>query len=153
MIDELLNEDMELECQYDEQHSCFISPVVEFSDRIAAKAVQIVVVTHPDSFELDIFSAGYIPDPENMAETMTFIGLINNIIYPGTSVKYIPGGPLKVCRYVDCINTEGNGPSKEKVRMNMQIVLAMYERFIDWVVAVDIGAVSAVDAFHAVVEQ
>ena len=152
ILDDYLDE-IELECEYDEQHSCYISPVVEFSDQIAAKAVQAVVAIYSDSFELNVYSAGYIPDPENLTETMTFMGLINNIIYPGTSIKYIPGGPLRVCRYVDCINTVGKAPSLEKIRMNMQIVLAMYEKFMDWVLAVDMGVVSAVDAFHAVLEQ
>lgn len=146
-------EDMLPECTYDEKHACFISPVVAFSDKIAAKAVQIVITVYPDAFDMSVYCAGYSPVPENMAETMTFMGLLNNVMYPGTVIKYTPGGTFRLYRYVDCINTAGKAPSGEKVRMNLNILLSMYERVIDLAVAVDLGYVSAIDAFKSLMEQ
>ncbi|MDD7389445.1 MAG: hypothetical protein PUG60_07280 [Lachnospiraceae bacterium] len=146
-------DDMNLECTYDEKHSCFISPVVAFSDKIAAKAVKLVVGIYPDAFDLSVYSAAYSPVQENMEETMTFMGLLNNVMYPGTVIKYVPGGTFHLYRYVDCINTAGKAPSIEKVRMNLNILLTMYERVIDLAVAVDLGYVSAIDAFKTLLEQ
>lgn len=144
---------MEVECQYDERHSCYISPVLAFTDKISAKAVQIIIAIYPDAFDINLYCAGYMPDPENMKETMTFISLVNNILYPGTSIKYTPDGPLRLYRYVDCINTVGKAPSIQKVHTNLSIILSMYERVIDLALSVDMGYVSAIDAFNTLLKQ
>lgn len=145
-LDELDLEDAK-DYEYNETQSCYHSRPLVLAEEIAAKVVQIAIPVYTDSFELNLYAAQYLSDPENRKETMLFIGLLQNLLYPGTTIHYIPGGPIRFCRYVDCINTAGEGPSLEKIRVNMNILLAMYQKFMDWILAVDMGLVTAEDAF------
>jgi hypothetical protein len=142
-------EDMGLSLQFDEKHSCYISGVFEISKDITANAVQLQLRVYPNAFDINVYMVGYLAQQKHLAETMTFLGYLNNVLYPGTSVMSYPGGNIRVYRYVDCISkTAGNMPSIRKIHENVNIALGTYIMVMDLVVMVDLGYLSAADAFQ-----
>ena len=154
MLEEYFEDELNISCEYYEESNCFVSPKLKIKSDMAANVFSFVCRVYPDAFDISI-CVGIDAKPENSNETLIFTGLIENDMYPGTQVLYkpVPGTPIRFYRYVDCYTDTGTLPSNLKIHNNFNIALLMYQIFADFIVAVNMGLLSAEEAYVTMSNQ
>lgn len=152
--------DLNISYKYNEEHSCFVTAPLSIRellknpgiDMMADEAILMIRI-YKDAFSVSMFCARYELDNSNVMETLVFAGLLNNICLDGNSLRYFPERPINFFRYVDCVNTVSAPPSVSKIVKNLNLIIADYINYMDWTIAVDLGVISATDAFNMIVSE